>query len=130
MKVFSDSFGSRIYGLDFTNCDSISIKTLEHIFKFKGLVILRIYDSIIDDHELEKLADVVTLKHLDLRHLRITDKALGYIGKLKNLECLTLCSEKITDKGLKEFSNLEKLKTLSLELCKKITGRGFENLYN
>lgn len=81
----------------------------------------------------EALAGVEELTRLGFLMLHgnhdLTDAILPRVGRMTGLEMLDLSSTRVTDGGLAELAGLSRLKSLSLSLCRRVTGTGLRALH-
>lgn len=66
------------------------------------------------DANLALLADLPTIKRLNLYDTEVTDKGLAFLPQLRQLESLDISNTRITDAGLKQVAQLRSLRSLSL----------------
>jgi hypothetical protein len=72
-------------------------------------------EASVSDGELEKLIPLAAhITQLGLGKTRISDLALGVVGRMKRLTRLDLNRTKITDEGLRKLSGLSELRYLNL----------------
>ncbi|MBX3474482.1 MAG: hypothetical protein KF754_08875 [Planctomycetes bacterium] len=97
-----------LHGHDLADSD------LEALKRFKGLVSLTLNGEYTDGG-LRHVAELKTLRNLQLDCDNLSDAALVHVGKLANLEWLGLerC-HRISDKGLRELAGLKKVNWLIL----------------
>ncbi|QEG15978.1 protein kinase domain-containing protein [Gimesia maris] len=80
-----------------------------------------------EDHDLQRLAKLKTLKYLFLESTSISDTGLQYLRQMQNLEEIFLDYTNITDEGLLHLRGLQNLRVLRLSKT-KITGEGLGHL--
>ncbi|WP_232103766.1 protein kinase domain-containing protein [Gimesia algae] len=80
-----------------------------------------------EDHDLQRLAKLKTLKYLFLESTSISDTGFQYLKQMQNLEEIFLDYTKITDEGLLHLRGLQNLRVLRLSKT-KITGEGLGHL--
>ncbi len=80
-----------------------------------------------EDHDLQRLAKLKTLKYLFLESTSISDTGLQYLRQMQNLEEIFLDYTKITDEGLLHLRGLQNLRVLRLSKT-KITGEALGHL--
>ena len=73
------------------------------------------YNPLVDDATLVRVATHTSLKRLYLEGTKITDAGLLHLGGLKELHSLSLTNTSISDAGLKELESLSALRTLNLQ---------------
>jgi hypothetical protein len=115
--------------------------------KFQVLVVA---GGKVTDAEVEFLADLETLAHLDVRYTQIGDKTLtrlrpglkklllsgtrvsdaglADVRRLKELRVLYLSGNEITDAGIAHVATLPQLEELNLSQCKAVTDEGAARL--
>lgn len=75
-----------------------------------------------------KLSELSELRTLVLVMVRICDKDLELLCRLKNLRCLLIVGLRATDIGMKSLSNLTELRYLELWYLMNVKGRGLRHL--
>jgi hypothetical protein len=73
------------------------------------------YNPLVDDATLARVATHTSLKRLDLEGTKITNVGLRHLSVLKELHSLSLANTSISDTGLKELEGLSALRTLNLQ---------------
>jgi hypothetical protein len=73
------------------------------------------YNPLVDDATLARVATHTSLKRLYLEGTKITDAGLRHLSGLKELHSLSLANTSIGDIGLKELERLSALRTLNLQ---------------
>lgn len=82
----------------------------------------------ITDEQLAHLAEMRSLRILDLSATAVSDAGLKNIGALPSIESLSLAKTKVSDRGLMHLRNLTKLDTLDLRGT-KVRGPGLSHLH-
>ena len=85
------------------------------------------YNPLVDDTTLARVAKHESLKRLYLEGTKITDAGLRHLAGLKELHSLGLANTSITDAGLKELEGLSALRNLDVENT-KVTADGVARL--
>jgi len=80
----------------------------------KQLIWLKMPGIQLSDSSWQKLAECNRLTRLSIEHSNISDKSLGYLNSLTNLQYLNLVDTKITINGLMQLKNLQALTSIYL----------------
>jgi hypothetical protein len=101
---------------------------LVHLEGLKNLRYLSLWNTPVDDVELESIKGLTKMYALVLDGTNVTDAGLAHIEGLANLEeWLGLANTQITDAGLYHLEGLTKLQSLNVRLT-KVTDAGVEEL--
>ncbi len=97
------------------NTTMVTSAGLKSLIKLPNLKEIRLQDNNLEDSALESLTKFPKLVNLSLsKNPNLTDKAIGTLSKLTNLNVLRLSGIHVGDKGIKDFGRLRNLKTLDL----------------
>jgi hypothetical protein len=91
------------------------------------IVWLKVGDTQVSDAALVYISRLRNLQKLHLEQTKVTDAGLKQLKALANLEYLNLYGTAVTDAGLSELAGFKKLKTVYLWQT-KVTGQGLANL--
>ena len=80
--------------------DAVTDAGLKQVADLHSLRRLNLESTDISDQGLEHLAGLTKLLELDLSETKITDKGLGHLGKMSDLQVLRLSNTRTTDVGL------------------------------
>ena len=118
--------GSHFVMANFVNVVPFNKNSLQNLLKIKQqLVILKLTNLPIDDHDIKMLSELKNIKKLNVENTFITDNGISYLKQLSELEQLNLYATNITDEGLNQLAALKKLSALYLWKT-KVTSEGVE----
>ena len=92
----------------------------------KQIVWLDLARTTLSDSSIENIAQLSTLRRLNLEFTSISDKGLQSLSPLSNLRYLNLVGTKITDEGLKQVARLKNLENLFVYQT-AVTDEGIKN---
>lgn len=92
---------------------------------FTAPTVIRAGDAAIDDESAARLAELSSLRQIDLGRTKISDATLAKLAGLKNLEALFLQETGVTDEGLASLVSHGKLERLDLSRT-GVTGQGLD----
>jgi hypothetical protein len=96
-------------GLNMTNDDIIQLKSFTKLEK------LNLSHTNVNVTAIDYIAEMKSLRSLDLNMANIGDGVTGLLGQLTNLEELILNNTRVTDQGLTKLYGLKKLRVLGLD---------------
>ncbi len=105
----------------------LEVLHLEEIADLESLKTLDLSDTIVDDDALQHLRKLTNLEELVLSETWVTDSGLAHLAELCTLRRLDLSGTRVTDAGLKYLSNLRNVESLNLDNC-PIRGAGLTHL--
>lgn len=123
-KVLADLMGAGIIALpvskesnylsiSFVNKRSVSAADLQLLLQLKKQIVwIDLARTTVSDPELNSIAQLPSLRRLNLEYTSITDKGLMALSPLANLHFLNLMGTKITDEGLKHIVAMKNLRSL------------------
>ncbi|HEX6227713.1 MAG TPA: c-type cytochrome domain-containing protein, partial [Chryseolinea sp.] len=104
---------SNYLSVSFVNKRSVAVEDLRALLPLKKQIIwLDLSRTTVSDMEIADIAQLTTLRRLNLEFTALSDAGLQPIASLPNLSYLNLVGTKITDKGLMQLSGLKNLQDL------------------
>ncbi|MEZ5942931.1 MAG: hypothetical protein R3C18_16180 [Planctomycetaceae bacterium] len=82
--------------------------------EIKGLEVVDLRESDVDDNSLAPLSNLASLRSLTLASTKVSDAGMVTIGKLKMLDYLVLRGTSVTSEGVEHLASLSRLKVLFL----------------
>lgn len=113
--------------LSLNHCTKVNVG----FFFLRSIQLTELYVSFceIQDPVMPLIAELSSLRTLDLQCNRLTDEGAAHLEKLTNLQKLILSMNPlITDKTLETLSKLKELVALNINFCKLLTGDGIDKL--
>lgn len=92
----------------------LSSKSFSYLRFLQNLTSLSLYESSIQDQDLDSIISLPKLRRLWLSNTSITDKGISKLAKLTSLEGLSLNETRVTDQGIEKISILPNLRYLKL----------------
>jgi len=111
----------RFLDLTGTRADDTTLQHVSGLHELRSLHL--VHCTCITDDGIAHLTSLVNLRELHIEsdtggRQRVTDRALPYIGRLRNLRHLSLTDTQVTDEGLPNLAVLKELEELDLALTR------------
>ncbi|MBL8828584.1 MAG: protein kinase [Planctomycetaceae bacterium] len=109
------------------NPDSCTPADFAQLKRLSGLRVIVARDCPVNDDSLQVIAEIGTLRGLNLQGATISTVGIRHLAKLRNLELVSLQNTPLTDEAVGEFQAFKNLKWLNLAGT-KLTSQGAKQL--
>ena len=121
---------AKIESLNLSYVRTLKDADLAPLAQMQSLKTLDMSSTVITDTGMSQLVKIPQLSSLVLSYVQVTDAGLKTLAKKQTLTQLQFYNGQFTDAGLAEIAKLPKLKHLELARCRKLTDKGLKVLAN